>query len=62
MIRYVGLDADGVRRVYGEDEDSSTAWNECKTAVREYCNRRPEFQSHSWTIVSEDEWRELARV
>jgi hypothetical protein len=59
MIRYVGLDADGIPRVFGEDEDSKVAWDNCKIAVREYCNRRPEFQSHSWTVIDEEEWRDL---
>lgn len=61
MIRYVGLDADGIRRVYGEGEDDSAAHAECKLAVREYCERRPEFQSHYWTVISEDTWREQSK-
>lgn len=58
MIKFVGLDADGVRRVWGEGKDALAAKDECKKAVREYCTRRPEFQSHFWTVISEDEWRE----
>lgn len=57
MIKFVGLDADGVRRVWGEGKDALAAKAECRKAVQEYCKRRPEFQRHYWTLISDDEWR-----
>ena len=42
MIRMVGFDPEGTRRVWGEAKTIGDAFKECKLAAKEYVEQRPD--------------------
>lgn len=53
MYRYIGVDAAGIVRVYGEATDSHSAASQCWKAIREYVARRPDTAPVSRWIIEE---------
>ena len=55
MIRYIGFDQAGIRRVFGQDEFHQTALAFAKTEAEAYVRRRPDTGPLSgWTFTQED--------
>lgn len=51
MTRFIGKDANGVPRVYGDGPTADIAETECRQAAAEYVRRRPDTGPlDSWTI------------
>ena len=42
MVRFIGRDMRGTKRVYGEGETEAEASAECQKAIEEYVKRRPD--------------------
>jgi len=42
MIRFIGRDFRGIKRVWGEGSTSAEAAAECEKAINEYVKRRPD--------------------
>ncbi len=54
LIRYLGIDQNGIARVYGEARREHEAWQEAKDAIIEYVGRRPDTGPVSeWLIERE---------
>jgi hypothetical protein len=42
MIRFIGRDMRGIKRVWGEAETEQEAAEQCERAIEEYVRRRPD--------------------
>lgn len=56
MARYLGADKNGIVRVYGQAKQPDVAFTECRQAVIEYVQRRPDTGPvDSWLIERYDQ-------
>jgi hypothetical protein len=51
MIRFIGKDIHGIKRVWGEGQTVEEAADQCEKAINEYVKRRPDC----WPMTMEQE-------
>lgn len=55
MIRFIGRDMQGIKRVWGEGHTEEEAAAECERAIEEYVKRRPDCWPMQMERASDDE-------